>query len=340
MAISHIHTYLVHPGKGQANAPQVGGTTVPLDGKLFRLLENIYARSDEECDIEISFNADAEGRQENPCRSLLTTYLGGPTLVRGRTIAMRLQEKTDKRSGLGLLFLIAGKEGHHHKIVISRFPTDSAILAEENQANLTVEFLERVFMKSATSYKAAMYQDTSLLAGFWQGRAVDKQINSRISEVSNYWIEDFLDSEFLLTAAAGTRRLGVALRNAAKLAEDLDVKQEITAAVTLARSLRNKRISIRDFEEQFGLSDEAREAIESQLPKAELAEEKFKFDFDEFSGEVGYRSVQLNNGGLLTAESAEFDDVFQREVVDQAKNEVRYSTQGKVVNEKLRKAHE
>jgi hypothetical protein len=147
-----------------------------------------------------------------------------------------------------------------------------------------------------------------------------------------------LDSEFLLTGAAGTRRLGVALRNAARISDQLDVKQEIAAAVTLARSLRNKRISIRDFEDQFGLSNEAREVIESQFPNTDIAEEKFKFDFDEFNGEVAYRSVQLNNGGLLTAQSGEFDDVFQREIVDPDKNEVRYSTQGKVVNEKLRKA--
>lgn len=60
MAVKHIHTYLVHPGKGEQDVPRIGGTTVPLDGsKLFSLLENIYSRSDVECDIDISFNPNA-----------------------------------------------------------------------------------------------------------------------------------------------------------------------------------------------------------------------------------------------------------------------------------------
>lgn len=186
MAIEQIHTYLVHPCKGDSKAPGLRGTEVSLEGRLFRLLDSIYSRADDECDIEISFNHRSDGSQQNPCRDLITTYLQGPTLLRGRSIATRLQSTTDRRSGLGLLFIIAGTEGRHHKVVISRFPTDIGILAEEGASRLTVKFLERVFMKSATSYKAAMYQDTSFLAGFWRGRAVDKQINSRISEVSNY----------------------------------------------------------------------------------------------------------------------------------------------------------
>src|SRR5262249_36937431 len=155
------------------------------------------------------------------------------------------------------LFLISGREGRNHKIVISRFPTDFAILAEENQEDLTVEFLERVFMKSATSYKAALYQDGSFDPGFWLGRAVDKQINSRVAQVSDYWILDFLDSDFQVTGPQGTRRLGIALRNAAKKAGNVHVKSEIAAAVTLATRLRGTRTSIREFEGHFGLSPEA-----------------------------------------------------------------------------------
>lgn len=184
-AVKHIHTYLVHPGKGSPAAPQIGGAPVRLEGKLFGLFNDIYSKLDNECDIDISFNQSADGTQQNPCRNLIVEYLGGPTLVRGRRIAERLEKVTTHRSGLGLLFLIAGKEGQDHKIVISRFAADSAILAEEDQQTLNVEFLERVFMKSATAYKAAAYQDSSLASGFWMGRAVDKQINSGIAQLSN-----------------------------------------------------------------------------------------------------------------------------------------------------------
>jgi hypothetical protein len=338
LSVEHIHTYLVHPRKGFEIEPALGGANVPLNGKLFRLLDDIYSRSDNECDIDISFNQSADGTQQNPCRNLFVDYLRVPTLARGKLIAERLATTTDQRSGLGLLFVISGKEGRDHKIVVSRFPTDSAILAEENQQNLTVEFLERVFMKSRNSYKAVTYKDSSLQAGFWLGRAIDRQINSAMIQVSNYWIFDFLDSDFQVTPAAGTRRLGAVLRSAAKKSIDINVKSEIAAAVTLAGSLKGKKTSIREFMERFGLSLAAVSAIGSELKTPNLAEERFQFDLNEFNSQVGYRSVELDNGGMLTAQTAEFDKVFHREVLNEKKQEVRYSTEGKVVSEKLRKS--
>ena len=192
-------------------------------------------------------------------------------------------------------------------------------------------------MKSATSYKAVAYQDSSLTSGFWLGRAIDKQINSRITEVSNYWIFDFLDSGFQTTPAAGTKRLANALREAARKADDIAVKSEITAAVTLAEGLlRGKKTSIRGFIQQFGLSVPATTAIMGELKAPAAADEMFQFDVEEFKTQVGYRSVQLNNGGMLTAETGEFDKVFHREIIDEREERVRYSTEGRVIDDKLR----
>jgi len=338
LAIEHIHTYLVHPGKGSEDEPRIGGASVPLRGRLFDLLSDIYGRSDIECDIDISFNRAGDGAQQNLCRTLITDYLRDPNLAHGRNIAKRLENVTTHRSGLGLLFLIAGREGRDHKFVISRFPADSAILAEEDQQTLNVEFLERVFMKSAKAYKAASYQDASLAAGFWLGRATDKQVNNPEIRVSNYWIAEFLDSDFRTTAAAGTRRLAVALRDAAKKSPDITVKSEIASAVTLAGALANRRITVGDFERQFGLSEAARHAIAAEMRTPTLIDERFQFDLEEFSKQVAYRSVELDSGGILTAQSADFDDVFHREVVDEEEQTVRYSTEGKVIGDKLGKS--
>ena len=133
LAIEHIHTYLVHPGKGEPRPQSIGGTTVRLDGsKLISLLGDIYDRSDIECDIDISFNHSTSGKQQNDCRELIIDYLNRPTLTVGRRIAKHLQGMTDRRSGIGLLFLIAGKEDGGHELLISRFPTDTAILADDD----------------------------------------------------------------------------------------------------------------------------------------------------------------------------------------------------------------
>jgi hypothetical protein len=174
LPVSHIHAYLVYPGKGVTEPRRFSGTKVQLAGTLFNLLNDVYTKSDRECDTDISFNQSADGRQDNPCRSLITSYLARSTIASGKGIAQRLESVTTHRSGLGLLFLISGNEGLEHKIVISRFPADSAILAEEKRQTLTVEFLERVFMKSATAYKAAAYHHASLQDGFWKGKAVDR----------------------------------------------------------------------------------------------------------------------------------------------------------------------
>jgi hypothetical protein len=69
---------------------------------------------------------------------------------------------------------------------------------------------------------------------------------------------------------------------------------------------------------------------------AGVAEEQFRFDMDEFKSHIGYRSVELNNGGMLTAETDEFENVFHKE--DAGSGRVRFSTEGKIVNEKLRKS--
>ncbi len=64
----------------------------------------------------------------------------------------------------------------------------------------------------------------------------------------------------------------------------------------------------------------------------------FRFDGDEYKSVIAYKSVELNNGAMLTAQSANFDSVFRQEFTDGKKDEVKFTTKGKVVNEKLKTA--
>lgn len=335
MTIQHIHTFLVRPGKAGHEKTDINGTAVPLSGGMFDLLGGIYNRSDEECDIHINFRCAPDGKQHNDCRALVTGHLRERTLDTARLLAERLRDTTDGRSGLGLLFLIAGTERAGQKIVISRFPTDSAIFVDDNPTKFTVAFLERVFMKNKTSYKAVAYQDTSLRSGFWAGRAIDKQINGRGDQLSDYWITDFLLSEFATTPAAGSRRLAKALRDAVNKVP-VDVKEELIAATRLASGLAGNSISINSFAERFNLSLEARGALVSGLKSPRTAQEQFMLDIGEFRNYIAYRSVELDNGALLTAETAEFEEIFAKKYIDETREMVEYSTQGKIVNEKLK----
>ena len=119
LPISRIDTFLVHPGKGNAKAKESNGASLPLKGDLYHMLKAVYERSESECDIGISFNHSKDGTQTNPVRSLISDYLGSRTIPKGRKLANRLRDSTNGVSGLGLLFLVSGKENGKNKIVIS-----------------------------------------------------------------------------------------------------------------------------------------------------------------------------------------------------------------------------
>jgi hypothetical protein len=336
LAVQHIHAFLVHPGKGAGRTKRpMNGTEIKLNHPTFNLLNDIYTRSEQECDIDIMFRPRRDGTQQNDCRDLLVGYLGNPDLPTAQLIAERLRDTTDGRSGPGLLFLIRGIEGTRHKVVISRFPTDSAIYVEETAAVFTVEYLERVFMKNKMSYKAVVYSDTSLQGGFWTGKAVDKQLNSSGGQQSDYWIAEFLISDFANTPAAGTRRLAVALREATRKG-NLAVKQELIAAAALAENLKGKKLSINGFAEQFHLSQSSREAIVQELKVPRTAQDAFEFDLREFRNHIAYKVVELNDGAMLTAISSDFDDIFEQRKLEGPEHEVEFTTRGAIVNEKLR----
>jgi hypothetical protein len=66
-------------------------------------------------------------------------------------------------------------------------------------------------------------------------------------------------------------------------------------------------------------------------------EEVFEFDRAEFERHAPYRAVELDNGGMLIAEDARFGEVFREEVLNVAESRVRYVTEGRVVDERLRR---
>jgi hypothetical protein len=243
---------------------------------------------------------------------------------------------TTQRSGLGLLFLMSGVDDGDSKLVLSRFPADQGILAEETEDRLRVEFLEKVFMKSATAYKAAVYNWDGTKTGMWVGRAVDKQINNAQHDLADYWIRAFLASELKTTSATGTKRLAVALRTAINELSDANAKAEITAAVTLARSMGGRTTTATEFGKHFGFSDPVMAAIRKSIGYDELAEEQFRFDGEEFLKHIAFRSIELSNGGILSAEATRFDQVFRQEPIGES-DEIRVTTQGRIVDQRMRK---
>jgi hypothetical protein len=336
MSITRIHSFLVHPSKNEETQPPISGVEVPHTGRLFEMLSSLDSGAESECDIDITFRPQEEGIQQNDCRDLLLHYLGKPTLQVGIDIATRLQKLTTKRSGLGLLFLIVGKNQHGHRLLLSRFPAESGVMAEEKGKTLDVTFVEKVFMKSAKAYKSVLFRCPTLASGFWKGIAVDRQMDDQRG-AADYWIRGFLESELTNTAAAGTKRMAQAIQKAIRSSADPVVRQELMSAAQILRGRQGKTASAAKIVRDMSLSADAEEAIKTNFPRPELYSATFKFDLDEYDSLLMFRSVELDNGAMLIAENSSFDSIFHTEQIGHGNTKRRYTTEGSIVSEKLKK---
>jgi hypothetical protein len=332
MHLTHLLSYLISPGKNLEHPPTIQGADLPSTGNLYSMLNRVFDNSDTECRIPIRFTIGSDGNQFNPVRSEILALLVDPTIDSGMILANRLRDVTTNKSGLGLMFILIGQNEGDYKVVISRFPADQGVVAEARRGTLDVQFVERIFMKNSTSYKAALYRGQSFDADFWSGHAVDKQLD----RMANYWIREFLESDFLTTSKEGTRIFARALRAASQSAEDIQSRQEIVALSTLIKRMANQAISVEQLIERFNLSDQAAKAIILNLPHPDIAEATFQIDADEFSKHAPFASVTLDNGGIMLAPPDKFNDCFEREAIDQDKGEYRFSTVGHIVDERIR----
>ena len=192
-------------------------------------------------------------------------------------------------------------------------------------------------MKNSVTYKAVVFDGASHDADFWIGKAVDKQISNNTVAISGYWIREFLLADFRTTSAQGTRRLAMAIKRTMDHTSDLEIKEELAAASRLARSLNGKLISMSNFAERFGLSQKTQAALTSTLSDPTLRFDQFQFAQEEFAKHVRYRSMQIDNGALLTAPTGKFDECFTKQRVAEDRNEYTFTTRGTVVDERLSK---
>lgn len=335
MALQAIFSYLTYPKRNNPDDPLAPGAEIPVNAnnKLFRMLDGIYCNAERDCIVPVIFKTNGI-EQLNPVRSEILTLIANPSLNAAEAIALRLQRSTSGTSGMGLMFICLGEENGSTRIVLSRFPADEGVVAERSEVELTVQFVEQVFLKSAHSYKAATYIANGRADQLWHGHVVDRQINHGSKDVADYWIVDFLMSEFSTTAAAGTKRLAVALRDAALSSTNIRVKQEIASGAQLAVNLPRRAMTIAEFCERFNFSAETSQCVLEKVRPPRLINESFHFDAEEFSRHLAYKQVELDNGAILTAPADKFGEIFQE---TERQNQHTFLTTGVIVDERLRK---
>lgn len=337
MSITRIHSFLVRPGKHASEQPEIHGVEVPHQGQLFEMLTRLESGALSECNTEIIFTPDDDGQQQNPCRDLCLAYLKRQSLSNGLALASRLQVVTTGSSGMGLFFVIAAKDQHGLRLLLSRFPVETGVMAEERGKTLDVKFVEKVFMKNARTYKCVLYRCSTLEAGFWDGVAIDRQVGEEYGS-ANYWIKGFLSSELRNTPAAATERLAKAIEKAIRdesTAED--DRHDMLSAARLIRSRDGKTTTAAKILKELGISEKGVEVVKSKYKRPELFNSTFKFDLAEFTQVLPYRSVSLDNGGMMIADADKFERVFPSEPIPGDRTRVRFTTVGNVVEDKLRK---
>jgi hypothetical protein len=336
MSIQRIQSYLVEPGKGLEKPRRPNGVEIRLVGALFNMLTDIYNKSDKECSIPICFLPTKSGAQENEMRSLLIKFCASPEQANGLPIAERLGRHTTHRSKLGLLFLIIGHEKGETKLLISRFPAEKGIIADVESSELRVEYIEKVFMKSAMLYKAALYQAPLPKAGFWSGYATDKQINSANYDIAQYWIQHFLQSEYKTTSKAGSKRIALAIRKASQSSDKLSVKRELSELSNYLIRAGSINLSLNQVFSDLRISGITQKSVLENLTSSSLADEVFQFDSAEFHRHNPFKSIELNSGGILTAPTEKFDECFSKEELDSKTELVKFTAEGRIVDEKLK----
>lgn len=334
--VAGIHSYLVKPkSSGKPTLPL--GTPVGLSGKLFDLLNRVFLNANTECSIDIAFKMNDDGTQYNEMRTMILEHVHASSTSEfektADKIALRLAEHTTFVTGSGLLFVIRGTMNGKPAVVLSRFPADEGIVADDQSSKLTIDFVDKLFLKDRRSYKAVVFKGLVPNTSRRTGRAVDKQINDVMNPTSKYWIHEFLLCDFTVTSAAGTKRFAEALKSVTNKTEDLALKASIAGAAMVLSNFNGQTMSAEQLMKQLKMPAGAIDGVRDKIGKSAMAE-SFKFDAMIFGGHYKYRTKVLDNGAILTADASTYDEIFdQKEVGDKTQ----FSTTGTVTKERIGK---
>ncbi len=333
MEIKKIFSVLVPPGKNRDNINLLG-TEIQLEGELYNLIKKVYDKSEKECDIPIYFESE---NQQNTCRKMMIDCLKTKSIDEIKSFFLKLSKVTTSVPGIALCFFIIGKKGNQTTIFICRFPAAEAIRTNLDENNFKVDVVKDIYLRSSKFYKSVLYQDESIKNGFWKGKAIDKQTNHKDREISEYWIKDFLKSDFEVTSKSGTATLALSLKDAIQKEEELDNKQQLISFSNMLMNHDSQNITINEQCNNFGMSEELKEKIKSNLKCKAFFDSRFTFDKEEFISQAVFRTVYMKNGAILSAESTKFDSCFQAEVLNAAENMVKYTTISNIEDIKVRK---
>jgi len=248
-------------------------------------------------------------------------------------LACKLSVSTDNRNGKGLFLVLVGKKAKTYRIILNRFKADEVLFAKSNQLELFLEFLEEAFTKKSNHYKMAVFEDDYNVKSFWNGYAIDKQIApTGNKDISNYWIEDFLECSIYLTDYQGTKELTGVIKKILNEDLSLDQKEQLVSSIILLKHV-NRPITINEFANN--LKDDTQKLIKSFFNNDDkILNTPFSIDLEIYTKLIGDTLSRLDNGAIIYAPTFLYDNIVSETQNEDGTTEV--NLRGKLVDKKLK----
>jgi len=153
---------------------------------------------------------------------------------------------------------------------------------------------------------------------------------------TNYWIREFLRSDYKTNPEVGSRRIAQAVKAASKNTNlSTDIKEEIAAVHSLLKGMDGEVISPAGLCKRFALGKEASDAILSEIKPPRLRIDEFAFQYSAYAKIAKFRVISLNNDVRLAAPADSFaDNVAVSDPSDDGSRT--YTTVGKKTDDYIR----
>lgn len=308
--------YIVPPCQGldvEETEANIVGSHFELETFPAEYFLPIFSKQADEYPIEIGFSPQ-NGEQENEVRRLVRTIALAAheeKAAASKNLAVFLAQATTRRSKKpGLLVALAGRKENNHRVVLWKFPADESIQAHVSDGGIVIRLIQDAFSGNSTYLKVAMFEGTAAATSFWRGRIEDRQTKSRIREMADFWVINFLRSRPAMTDTRGTRLLAKALRSVVNRMEDVESQQALVDAANVIQGQTGRNISLDDFAQTY-LPPVIRPAFIRAVGGPEMTREIFRLDRETLERELKYKSIALDNQFVIRGPLEQFDDVVQ-----------------------------
>lgn len=331
--------YIVPPCKGlepaQVEARVVGSpvdiASLPIDYFL-----TLFSKEADDYPIDIVFSPE-NGRQENKVRTLVRAIALEDEKVKANNsleLAYCLARATTRRSKKpGLFVVLAGHTNDNHRVVLWKFPADESIQASVTKEGISIRLIHDAFSGNSTYLKVAMFDGIPATTSFWRGKIEDRQTKSRVREVADFWVVDFLQSRPAVTDAGGTRLLARVLRDTIRKTKDIEVKQSLVDAASVIKGQAGRNITLEDFADSY-LPEDIRQNFIRVAGGPEISSDLFRIDRDVLDQELRYKSLSLDNQFIVRGPLEQFNDIVQIEDTDE-EGVVEVSLRGRITSQEI-----